>query len=405
MLDKGYPAQLVFVQHTLTDPKLIGDQIGPDVVSSLGNLTGESEQVASSAINAAVPTLIGLMSKQGASSSGAGQLLDLMNNQPAGMDVAGNFLGLLGDDTQRNAMSTAGNGILSSLMGGGSTSGVLDLITKTAGLKSGSSSMLMSLIAPFVIGMIKNKLMGGGGGGLNAGSLMGLLGGQSQFLKSSAPSGLTDLLGVSNFADLGGSVGSSATAAIGDQVGAVGDAVGAAGDRVGDAVGGAAARVDHAVDGAADRVEAGAAKASGGLPRWLLPLVGLLALLAILFYACGGRGAPDMPSVDLPAMPAVVCDNVGGLTDTIGGLPEITADTETSVLSDGLGKVTGVLGMIAGAGVEVPGLSAVEDAVGTIEGLIGSAGDTLGDASDQVGEAVGGLQTAGESFAGGISCN
>lgn len=382
--------------------KLIGDQIGPDVVNSLGNLTGESEQATSSAVNAAIPTLIGMISKQGATSSGAGQLLDLMNNQPADMDVTGNLLGLLGDDSKRSAMSTAGNGILSSLMGGGSTSGVLDLITKTAGLKSGSSSMLMSLVAPFVIGMVKNKLMGSGGGGLNAGSLMSLLGGQSQFLGSSAPAGLTDLLGVSNLADLGGSAGaavSSAKAEVGDRVGAVGDRVG---DAVGGAVGSATASVDRAVDGVSDRVEAGAAKASGGLPRWLLPLIGLLALLAIVFYACGGSGTPDMSSID---MPAAVCDNVGGLTDAIGGLPDITADTETSVLSDGLGKVTSVLGLISGAGIEVPGVGAVEEAVGAVEGLLGGVGDTIGDASDQVGEAVGGIRTAGESFAGGISCN
>lgn len=378
--------------------KLIGDQVGPDAMSSLVGLTGETEQATGSAVNAAIPALIGLMSKQGASSAGAGQLVDLMNNQSGDMDITGNFAGLLGNESSRNQLSNAGGGILSSLLGGGSTSGLFDLITRTAGLKSGSSSMLMSLLAPFVIGMVKKKLLGSGGGGLNAGSLMSLLGGQSKFLESSAPAGLAGLLGMNSFADLGEtstSATSSMASGVSDRVESTVDRVEQKADRVSERVG--------------DSVESTTAKASGGLPKWLLPLAAILALGFILYSCLGGRSASvDVPSVDTPniSMPAAVCDNMSGLSDAIGGLPEsVDADTETSGLTGIISTVSGIVAKIADAGVPVPGLDALQSAITTIEGLLGGAGDTLGDAAGEVGEAVGGLRTAGEGLVSGAGCN
>jgi hypothetical protein len=172
--------------------KLIGEQLTPDVVRSLGNLSGTTPAQTKSAIGAIVPSLVGALAKQGATPAGAQQVLDLVGKQTDGANILGNLTGLLGNATQGQGLLSSGAGIVSSLMGSGAGN-VLNTIASTAGISGSGATSLLQRIAPVALAVV-GKLIGGGK--LNAGSLSSLLGGQTDFVKAAAPRGVLDALGI-----------------------------------------------------------------------------------------------------------------------------------------------------------------------------------------------------------------
>jgi outer membrane protein OmpA-like peptidoglycan-associated protein len=71
---------------------------------------------------------------------------------------------------------------------GNKQSGLMDLISSFAGIKSSSTSKLMGMAAPMILGMI-------GKSGLNAGSLIKLLTSQKDEIFGALPSGFSNLMG------------------------------------------------------------------------------------------------------------------------------------------------------------------------------------------------------------------
>ncbi|MDZ7613776.1 MAG: DUF937 domain-containing protein [Flavobacteriaceae bacterium] len=84
----------------------------------------------------------------------------------------------------------AGTNMLNMLFGN-KQSGLFDLISSFAGIKSSSATKLMGMAAPMVLGMI-------GKSGLNAGSLIKLLSSQKDEIFGSLPSGFSNLMGYGN---------------------------------------------------------------------------------------------------------------------------------------------------------------------------------------------------------------
>jgi len=215
--------------------------ITPDLVGKAASMLGESETGVSKAMSAIGPAVLqGILSK-GASDNGAG-ILD-MAKQAATSGILDNVGGLFSGGGN-STMMNLGTSLLSGLFGG-KTSGIANLVASFAGIKPSSSNSLLSAIAPMALGLIGKRAITDN---LSAGSLLSWLTGQKDSITKAVPSGF-------NLSSV----------------------------------------FDGGIGKAAETVKAATSyrepEPSGGLPKWLLPLL-LLALgaLALWYFLKGCNG-------------------------------------------------------------------------------------------------------------------
>lgn len=350
--------------------EMLGKQMTPGVMGALGKAVGQNDKATQSAMSAILPSLVGAMSQKGRSEAGAGELLDLVGGQSDSLDMS-DFAGLVGNEGSRNQLMGIAGPIMSMLMPGSRSNSIMDLVGRQSGMNASASSSLMKMVAPFVMRMIMKKVMGGGRNrGQQVSGLMDLMKGQDQYLKDSAPEGLADALGISGF-------GMDAD----DNVRKTMDSTR---DRV---------------DTTRDRVVQETKTSGGGLPGWLIPLLGVLALLAIGWMLMRGRGGSTVP--------AAVCTSSTTLMDRIDGIGAIDANTDTEGLIERVGGVSTAFGAISGAvgNSNIPGLSGLTDAVENMDDLVNNISTpTLGDSAGVVGEAFDKLETGATEFMDSSGC-
>ncbi|MCC6723172.1 MAG: OmpA family protein [Saprospiraceae bacterium] len=161
------------------------------IISSAASHLGESEGGISKAIGALLPTLLGgLVSKSTDSSGFSGIFNMLSDNRNAGfLDNLGGLIGggnLAHGDPKDIAGSLMGN------LFGGKVGGILDLVSSFAGVKKSSTSSLLGLAGPLLMGYFSRKIKNEG---LNASGLASLLGSQKSSIMSALPAGMGSLLG------------------------------------------------------------------------------------------------------------------------------------------------------------------------------------------------------------------
>jgi OmpA-OmpF porin, OOP family len=262
----------------------------PDMVSKAAGLLGESSDGTTKALSGALPLLMGGMANHAAKPEGASALLGVLTSGKTD-GILGNLGGMLGGGQQSSDMMSMGSGLVGSMFGD-KAGGIANVLSSFAGIKSGSASGLMGMIAPIIMGLIGKQLTGAGGGGLNVGALTGLLGGQKDHIAAAMPAGLGSLLG--NIPGVGGLLSGITGSTAGAATAAVG--AGAA------ALGGAAAMARDTRD---EAVAAG-----GGIGKLIPWLLGA-ALLAGLGWYFFGRSKPEVKDmapvapVEEPAAPVV----------------------------------------------------------------------------------------------------
>jgi OmpA-OmpF porin, OOP family len=235
--------------------------LGQDKIGQIAGMLGESPDAVGKGLGGAIPAILGGLIGKGESAGGADAIIGAMRDNKIDGGLLDNLGGLLGSGAQANQLMTSGGGILSSLLG--NKAGLLGTaLSAFSGLKGGSATSLLGLAGPLVLGALGKSLPGG----LNASSLMGLLGGQKDFVKAALPAPLAGVLGL-------GDLGGKAAAGVG-------------------AATAAAATVTHA---AADEVKKGL-----GLWPWLLGA----AAIAALFFGMRSCKKEEMPAVVAEA-PAV----------------------------------------------------------------------------------------------------
>ena len=384
---------------------LVKGQFGGPALGQLGTLLGEDNNKTEAALGAAVPGLLsGLTSA--ANADGGASLFDAVNKQDDSM--LDNIGGLLTGGNSSSVMDQGSN-MLSSILGGGAAGGLASAVAGLTGIGGRSSSGMMGLLMPIVLGIVKRKVFGGGGFSQNAGGLLSLLNGQKDNVQAAMPSGFQNQLQSSGFMDqmsnfggglsnaagnVAGSVGNAASNTVGavgnvagNAAGAVGNAASGAAGAVGNAASGAAGAVGNAasgVAGAAGNVAGGAADAvgnvaggaagavgsaasgvgnaagnaasgGGGFLRKFLPIAAIAAIALFALKLCTGGGTPEVPDVSAN-IPAVeigdvnVGDEIGsifsGATSAVSGITD--ADSATAAvpaLEDVSGKVDGLAGM------------------------------------------------------------
>ena len=385
---------------------LVKGQLGGPALGQLGALLGEDNNKTEAALGAAVPGLLSGLTSQ-ANSDGGASLFDAVSNQDDSM--LDNIGGLLTGGNSSSVMDQ-GSGMLSSILGNGAAGGLASAVAGLTGIGGKSSSGLMGLLMPIVLGMVKRKIFGGGGFSQNAGGLLSLLNGQKDNVQAAMPSGFQNQLQSSGFMDqisnFGGNVGGAvsgaassvgnvagnAAGAVGGAAGAVGNAAGNAAGAVGNAAGNAAGAVGNAAGNTADAAGR-AASGGGGILKKFLPIAILAAIALFALKLCTGGKDVDVPNASLPSVevPSVdvggvnVGDEIGGIfggaTDAIGGIEDV--DGAKAALP-ALEEVSGKADALTGIWDKVP-----EAARGPMSGLVGGHMDKLTPMLDKANEIPG----------------
>jgi OmpA-OmpF porin, OOP family len=161
------------------------------VISNAASRLGESEGGISKAIGGLLPTILaGLVNKSSDSNSFNGIFNMLSDSKNLGfLDNIGGLIGG-GNLAQGDPKDIAG-GLMSNLFGN-KVGGILDLVSNFAGVKKSTSSSLLGLAGPLIMGFLGKKIKNEG---LNASGLASFLGGQKSNIMSALPSGMGNLLG------------------------------------------------------------------------------------------------------------------------------------------------------------------------------------------------------------------
>lgn len=308
----------------------------PDVIQQASNVVGENPANTKSALMALAPTLLHAFADRGSTPAGAGQLLGALAENKIDGALLGNIGSILGRD-KNNSAQGAGSALIAMVLGGKSA-GVLDAITSSAGLKSGSSPVLASIVS-MVIGSLISKAASSGG--LNGAGLAGMLSAQKSMLAAGLPNGMGDLMS-------------------------------------GDAPVANSPTVAPGVDTARSAMSAG----GSSMMRWLLPVLAVVVLGVLAFILL------RPPSVDLNA---AACAPIASLESALKtGLPAITADTKVTDVKAWMAKVKPIAESLVtigrAASIPVDGFSNAYKAVESTVNNVPT--ETLGTAAEPVAAAI-----------------
>ena len=168
------------------------------VVGKLAGSIGASESQTKSAVDLAIPAILGGLMKSASSPQAAQGLF----NELKGMDLGflNNLGSMLGGGQQGGGgLGAMGLKLLPMLFGSNADS-IFGSLAKLSGLGSGSIKTLISMLAPLVMGLIGKQVKSGG---LDLKGMTDLIMGQKNFVAKSLPGDLAQQLGVANLLQQG----------------------------------------------------------------------------------------------------------------------------------------------------------------------------------------------------------
>jgi hypothetical protein len=306
---------------------LIMDFLTPDMIGRIANGLGLDANKVQSAVSAGVPGLLAGLSGVAATPGGPQKLVAAAKQEPA---TPGNVADMLGGGDGQSSVVARGSQLLGSLLGSRNQNALTEATGRFAGLGQGSSSSLLGMLAPIVMGTLAQQP-----GGLNPNGIASLLASQKNNIAAALPSGFSNLLGGTGLLDsLGGAARDTAGAA--DQAArTTGSAVYAAGNAGQRAVSGTAARW-----------------------LWLIPLAAIIAGLVYWFNGPAQQaGQPNVASTQSPTVGGVdvgkqATDSLSSLRTTLSGV------TDVASAKAALPKLQEVTGQIDKTGGVIGSLSA-----------------------------------------------
>lgn len=173
---------------------LITSQLGDDGVGRLGNAIGANPQQTGAAMSAALPLLMGAMSRNAQNAEGAESLQRALERDHDGsiLEDVGGFLNR-GD-------TSPGDGILKHVLGNRQQR-VAQGLSQASGLDPAAAGKLLPMLAPLVMGALGKQQRTTGGG---ASALAGLLSAEASRGQQAAPAaqGLARLLDADGDGDI-----------------------------------------------------------------------------------------------------------------------------------------------------------------------------------------------------------
>jgi len=340
---------------------LVMQYLTPDMTTRIAAALGLDRGNTQTAVGAAVPALLAALGSVAARPGGAQGLVDAVKQQSGALD---SFASMIGGSGQSSFVEK-GSQMLASLFGSQDQTALAGAVGRVAGLGQGASSSLLGMLAPVVMGVIARLQ---GAGGINAGSIAGLLSSQKDNIAAALPSGLGSLLGGTGLLDSLGGAARTATA-----------------------MGGEAARTAaSAAQAVGNTGQRAAGAAASAFPRWLYWLIPA-AIIAVLLYffvrpteQVVQQGATAVQSLTVGGVDVgkQVTDSIASLRTTLGGITDAaSAQAALPKLQGVTAEIDKVVGMIGQLSPEqrkalvgltaplMPGLNQLFDKVLAIPGV------------------------------------
>jgi OmpA-OmpF porin, OOP family len=169
----------------------VKNAIRGDALHSIASALGEDPARTEAALGAAVPALTAALATRASTNAGASDLIDLMRRNNVDPRQYGDAPAAIAASDGVTRLMSAGKPLLDSVLGG-RTGAVADWVASQAGIGRASSTSLLTLALPVVLGQISRRISAGGWSPAN---LMGLWAGQPA-LPAGAPAGLASALGL-----------------------------------------------------------------------------------------------------------------------------------------------------------------------------------------------------------------
>jgi hypothetical protein len=176
---------------------LLNGDLGQQIISSVGQQVGTSEEETSSVLSSVLPALVGGMQNNAATPDGQSGLLGALLGGKHDGSILDNLSGFITGGDHSDGASILGHVL------GDNQENVQNQVSQNTGVSSDKVAMIMKIAAPIVMGYLAKHAMNSGlsndgttasGGGLTdiLGSLLG--GGQQQQQAPSAQSGGGNIL-------------------------------------------------------------------------------------------------------------------------------------------------------------------------------------------------------------------
>ncbi len=340
--------------------------LGGPVIDQLGGLLGENREGTQSALDSALPSILGGLMQTASTSEGAASLSRMADEADGGL--LDNIGGLISNNS---GMLTTLGGPLLGMIFGGKQSGLVSTIARLAGIRGGSVGTLLQIAAPLIMSMLgkKKKELS-----LNTDQFRTMLMDQKDHVTGAMHPDVSQSLGFGSFLNAQAEPSAEDVAPMHTHSGA-----------------GHTTSNAPAAHSNTDSAPAAHSNEGGGFLKRLLPLA-VVAALGYIGYTqfFSGSSAPSATQIEATQTSITsLKDSVGSVTSSLSGITDLdsakTAAESITAATGSLGdinfddmgdagkqQVTGMLGGLV-AGVEkaletayqIPGVQAViEPAVG-----------------------------------------
>ena len=190
----------------------IKQYVSPELIGQAAQLLGENEGGISKAIGGLAPTLLAGLLQKTSDSNAMGGIFNTLSNFDSG--ILDNLSSLIGGGNLAHNDPKDVSGQLLGTLFGAKVPAITNSISSFSGLKSSSTSSLLGLVGPLVMGVLSKKISSGG---LNLSGLANLLIAEKSSILGALPSGLGAVLGLLDQGIPGAGANSSGEASTGSR--------------------------------------------------------------------------------------------------------------------------------------------------------------------------------------------
>ena len=160
---------------------LLNSPMGKTLVNGAASQLGLDSSKAGSAIQSALPLILGAMKNNASTPEGAAGLLGALSNDKHSGGILDNLGSILGGNSIDEDVMTDGGKILGHVFGG-KEQNVAAAVSKSNGIDMAQAMNILKVAAPFIMGFLGKQMRNQGVADQNGiGNLLGgMLGGQSQ---------------------------------------------------------------------------------------------------------------------------------------------------------------------------------------------------------------------------------
>lgn len=176
---------------------LVKEQFTSSIVSKISSFLGESTENTYSAIESALPAILGGVMQNASTTQGVSDLLSTIRTGGYDGGVLNNLGGLLDDIKSTSTLASLGSGFLGSIFGD-KLGALSSFISNTSSIKTGSASSLLGLVAPILMNVLGKKVITQG---LSTSGLASLLMSQKNAVKAALPTGIGGILNIEDLGD------------------------------------------------------------------------------------------------------------------------------------------------------------------------------------------------------------